>query len=196
MTTNDPTRRTFTRTVLVTLSAAALLAACSSDSDSAATTQDSSGSIEVTQVWARTSPMVVTAAAVYMTISNPGDADDALVSASVDPSVAGKVELHETIAVGAEDATTMTTESGMPPTETSGESTEASMPGTELMKMQPVDRIVVPTGETVALEPGGYHIMLLDLVDPLEVGASVQLTLVFEKGGEKIVTADVRDIAP
>ena len=62
--------------------------------------------------------------------------------------------------------------------------------------MQPVDEIPVLAGETVALEPGGYHIMLLDLAEPLEVGTSITLTLTFELFGPVDVTAEVRDAAP
>jgi hypothetical protein len=47
----------------------------------------------------------------------------------------------------------------------------------------------------VALEPGGYHIMLLDLVAPLEAGTTLEVTLTFEESGEQVVTADVRDAA-
>src|SRR5690554_7787576 len=51
--------------------------------------------LRVTDVWARSSPMVDGAAAAYMNIQG-GAEDDALVSASVAADVAGKVELHET----------------------------------------------------------------------------------------------------
>jgi copper(I)-binding protein len=71
---------------------------------------------------------------------------------------------------------------------------DATSPG--MMTMQPVDRIEVPAGETVSLEPGGYHIMLLALADPLEVGATVELTLTFEVAGAQVVRAEVRDTEP
>jgi copper(I)-binding protein len=35
--------------------------------------------------------------------------------------------------------------------------------------------------------------MLLDLVKPLEVGQSIDVTLTFDKAGEKTVTAEVRE---
>jgi hypothetical protein len=65
-----------------------------------------------------------------------------------------------------------------------------------VMEMVPVDRIAVPTGGTVALEPGGYHIMLLELAAPLEVGSTIDVTLTFEEAGQKVVSAEVRDTAP
>ncbi len=53
-----------------------------------------------------------------------------------------------------------------------------------IMKMRPVpDGISILAGQTVALEPGGYHIMFLDLTGPIEEGARVPLTLTFEKAG-------------
>ena len=41
-------------------------------------------------------------------------------------------------------------------------------------------------------EPGGYHVMLIDLVKPLEVGQTVPVTLTFAKAGTIEVTATVR----
>jgi len=65
-----------------------------------------------------------------------------------------------------------------------------------MMTMTPVDRIPVPANGTATLEPGGFHIMLLDLAAPLEVGTTIEVTLTFENAGELVVTADVRDSAP
>jgi copper(I)-binding protein len=50
--------------------------------------------------------------------------------------------------------------------------------------MRPVkDGIVVPAGKTVELAPGGYHLMLKKLAEPLKEGESVPVTLTFEKAG-------------
>jgi copper(I)-binding protein len=54
--------------------------------------------------------------------------------------------------------------------------------------MRPVDRIVVPAGGSVKLEPGGYHVMLMGLKHELEAGDTVTITLTFESGTE--ITAD------
>jgi copper(I)-binding protein len=61
-----------------------------------------------------------------------------------------------------------------------------------MMAMHPVDRIAVPAGQTVKLEPGGYHIMLINLTGDLKAGDTIQLTLTFEKAGDVTVTAEVR----
>jgi hypothetical protein len=65
-----------------------------------------------------------------------------------------------------------------------------------MMEMRPVEEIPVAAGELVALEPGGYHIMLLDLGEPLEVGDQFEVTLTFEQAGELDVTVEVRESAP
>jgi copper(I)-binding protein len=54
--------------------------------------------------------------------------------------------------------------------------------------MQPVDKIAIPAGETVKLEPGGYHVMLMGLTEELKAGDTVTITLTFESGTE--ITAD------
>lgn len=63
-----------------------------------------------------------------------------------------------------------------------------------MMKMRRVDAIDVPAGETVKLEPGGFHVMLMDLKRPLKAGESFDLTLVFEKAGDIPVKATVEPI--
>ncbi len=61
-----------------------------------------------------------------------------------------------------------------------------------VMKMRKLDGVAVKAGETVELAPGGRHIMLIGLKQVLEEGASVPVTLVFEKAGEIEVIAPVR----
>jgi copper(I)-binding protein len=90
----------------------------------------------------------------------------------------------------------MTTDAGMGASTTAGGMNGSVPAAGGMMEMKPVDQIAVPAGGSVALEPGGFHIMLRDLVKPLEVGTTVELTLTFEKAGDKVVTADVRDTTP
>lgn len=61
-----------------------------------------------------------------------------------------------------------------------------------VMKMRKLDKLDVKAGETVKLAPGGLHIMLIRLKEPLGEGMSVPLTLVFEKAGAVDVSAPVR----
>jgi copper(I)-binding protein len=60
------------------------------------------------------------------------------------------------------------------------------------MGMEPVDRIEIPAGGTVALEPGGYHLMLLGLTELPVIGDTVEVTLVFEEAGNVVVQAEAR----
>jgi len=59
--------------------------------------------------------------------------------------------------------------------------------------MSPVAEIPVPAGGSVTLEPGGYHIMLIGLVEPLVAGQKIDITLTFRQAGEVKVTAEVRE---
>jgi periplasmic copper chaperone A len=55
---------------------------------------------------------------------------------------------------------------------------EMKMEG-EVMKMRAIGKLDLPAGRSVELKPGGYHIMLLDLKQPLEQGSTVPMTLSF-----------------
>lgn len=56
---------------------------------------------------------------------------------------------------------------------------EMKMEG-DVMRMHPVGNLELPAGKTVELKPGGLHLMLMDLKQPLAVGSSVPLSLVFK----------------
>ena len=49
----------------------------------------------------------------------------------------------------------------------------------DVMRMRAVPGLDLPAGKTVALKPGGYHLMLLDLKSTLVKDSSVPLTLSF-----------------
>ncbi len=53
-----------------------------------------------------------------------------------------------------------------------------------VMRMRQVPGIDVPAGETVALKPGGNHLMFMGLKQPLKAGEKFPVTLRFEKAGE------------
>ncbi|WP_406625023.1 copper chaperone PCu(A)C [Acidovorax sp. SDU_ACID1] len=55
-----------------------------------------------------------------------------------------------------------------------------------VMRMRQVPAIELPAGKTVDLKPGGYHIMFMNLTQPVKEGDTVPLTLVFEgKDGQR-----------
>jgi copper(I)-binding protein len=80
---------------------------------------------------------------------------------SVSTPVAGKAELH-----------VMSEENG-------------------IMKMRPVDGITVEPGKPTELKPGGFHVMLIDLKQPLKQGDSFPMSLTFEKAGTIQVTVKI-----
>jgi len=51
------------------------------------------------------------------------------------------------------------------------------------MRMQRVERIVIPAQDSVVLRPGGLHIMLYELQQPLRPGDTLQLRLRFARAG-------------
>lgn len=69
---------------------------------------------------------------------------------------------------------------------------QSSMEG-GVMRMEPVDGIDVPAGETVRLEPGGLHLMLIGLTRDLAAGDHLTITLQFERAGEIEVDVEVRE---
>lgn len=61
---------------------------------------------------------------------------------------------------------------------------EMKMDG-DVMRMREVKAIDLPKGKTVSLEPGGFHIMLMNLKKPITAGEIIPLTLVIESGGKQ-----------
>jgi hypothetical protein len=148
-------------------------------------------SIDVKKPWARTSPMEATNGAVYMVLTNESKSDEALVGASVPASVAMVTEIHETVmgSDGSMGSTGTTMAGGMGST---GTTMAGGMGSGGTMTMREVEQIVIPAESTVKLEPGGYHIMLVDLVEPLETGSKIKVTLEFESGKTQTVKAIVK----
>lgn len=57
---------------------------------------------------------------------------------------------------------------------------EMSMVG-DVMKMRALPQgLALPAGQPVALKPGGYHVMMLDLKQPLKAGDMVDVTLLVQ----------------
>jgi len=121
------------------------------------------GDITVTDAWVRQPADGQTASAAYGTITNNGDTDIALVGGSV--PFDATFEIHETL-----------------------------MDDEGVMQMkQRLDGFVIAAGATFELEPGGPHVMMLD-IDPADFVDSVDVTLIFDDGTEIVVTAPVRSL--
>ena len=67
---------------------------------------------------------------------------------------------------------------------------EMRMEGDRMM-MQAVPGLDLVPGKTLELKPGGYHVMLIDVVKPLNAGDKVPLTLVLEGKDKKRIQVDV-----
>jgi copper(I)-binding protein len=103
----------------------------------------------------------------------------------VPSDIAATVELHESVVGGGQDAAT-----------TDDHDTTVTEDPDAAMTMRSVSVVELPSGEAVAFESGGLHMMLVDLVRPLESGSSFELTLEFAAAAPKTVSVDIRDEAP
>lgn len=76
---------------------------------------------------------------------------------------------------------------------------EMKMDG-DVMRMRALPGLAIAAGQTVSLQPGGNHLMLLDLKRPIAVGAKVPLTLKFRDARgqtfDRAVMAEARSSAP
>lgn len=61
-----------------------------------------------------------------------------------------------------------------------------------VMTMRPVPRLELPAGKAVQLAPGGYHVMLLDLKQPLKPGETVPITLKLEGKDKALTSLDIK----
>lgn len=69
---------------------------------------------------------------------------------------------------------------------------ETTMSG-DVMRMQQVESLAIPAGGEVVLQPGGYHIMLIDLQQNLAPGDQIEITLVFQHAGRVRASVPVRE---
>ncbi|AWZ01083.1 copper chaperone PCu(A)C [Rhodobiaceae bacterium] len=65
-----------------------------------------------------------------------------------------------------------------------------------VMRMRRLEGLDIPAGETVAMAPGGYHIMIIDVEEPVQTGSTVPLTLTFETSGNVTIDATVSMTPP
>lgn len=118
------------------------------------------GDLTITHPWARPTVSDRTPGAAYLVIRNRGRTDDRLIAVRPEDGFAEYAELHTHI-----------NDNGV-------------------FRMREMENgIPIPAGETVALRPGGLHVMLYGLDGPLTEGNVHGLTLVFERSGEITVGA-------
>jgi len=67
-----------------------------------------------------------------------------------------------------------------------------------VMRMSAIRDLALPAGKAVDLKPGGYHVMLMALKQPVKEGESVPITLTFEDAAGKrssvVVNAPVKSL--
>ena len=145
-----------------------LLAACQSESRTAAsseTTVDGQtvAEVRVTDPWCRPTPNGMTMTACYVALtSSTGDRLTSIISPR-----AAQSTVHA-----------------------------ASTEGGVMSMSEMPDGLTLPTGQTVSLAPGGDHIMLTGVTVPLAEGDLVPLALTFESGAQIALEAPVRTSAP
>ncbi|PQJ26435.1 hypothetical protein BSZ31_04815 [Limnobacter sp. SAORIC-690] len=71
---------------------------------------------------------------------------------------------------------------------------EMKMDG-DIMRMRMAERIEMKAGEPLELKPGGYHVMLMALTAPVEVGQEIELSLQFEKADGSKIEMPVKAVA-
>ena len=132
----------------------------------ACTSADGAPALVVAGAWAReTAGNPGENGAVYLTVVNEQRESDRLVGARVEAGVARMAHLHATVQQG------------------------------ELLRMTAVPAWDVEAeGGTLSLAPGGNHVMLLELAEPLRAGDRFTLTLLFERAGERHATVIVRPV--
>lgn len=63
-----------------------------------------------------------------------------------------------------------------------------------VMRMRQVNQIDLPADAKVALKPGGFHIMLIDVKAPLKLDQIINIQLNFDDGSHTQVQAPVKSI--
>lgn len=104
--------------------------------------------------------------AVYFVLQNNSGASDELVAAA--SSVAESVEIHESSMVD----------------------------GTDVMQMQQMFSVSLDRGSETVFEPGGMHVMLVNINKSLAAGETIDLTLHFKDRADLPVTVFVAELAP
>lgn len=123
------------------------------------------GDLVIDHPWARATVPGQKAGGAFLKIENRGRSADRLLSAAAPAERVGRTELHSMRMEG------------------------------NVMRMREIAAIDIPAGQTVALEPGGLHLMLLGLTSPLKAGEKLPLVLTFEKAGTVTVQVHVEAVS-
>ena len=119
--------------------------------------------IDLSAAWTLATSQARADTPLFMTIANRGDAADSLLRARCPPDIADFTEKH------------------------------ATDRGEGGLAMREVKNFAIPAQGTVTLAPGGNHLMLLQVREPLTAGRTFTCSIVFQKAGT--VTVEVK-VAP
>ena len=115
----------------------------------------------IEDAYARASSPVAQSGAAFMTIFNHSDMDDRLIG--VTSTAAERLELHTHI-----------------------------MEDNGVMRMVEVEEgFAIPAGDTIALERGAMHVMMLGLTEPLVQGEDIEVTFSFEHADPVVHTITI-----
>jgi copper(I)-binding protein len=104
--------------------------------------------------------------AIYFVIHNQSAQADELIGAS--SNVTDSVEIHES----------------------------SMAAGTDIMQMNQVFSVPLERRSEVVFEPGGYHVMLVNVGRDLQVGETVEMSLHFKNHADVPVNVSVAEFAP
>lgn len=107
--------------------------------------------IETADLWVKSSEMSMVGGMTAVFGTITNNSSSDITLTGAEAEVAGLVEIHEMAMINGE------------------------------MVMQEIDGgLVIPAGKSVSLEPGGNHIMLMELTQAVEAGQEISVTLTFD----------------
>lgn len=157
-----------TRTLVVTAALVLPLTAACGAEESSSATPEASAVTQASEV-SFSDPWIKAAdsgmTAAFAEVSNSGSKDAVIVSA--DTAVSDRMELHEMA------------------TDSAGQ-----------MVMRPKEGgITIPANGSHSLAPGGDHLMLMNLTEPVKPGDKVSITLTFADGSKTSITTAARSFS-
>jgi len=122
--------------------------------------------ITVENAWARATAPGQPNGAAYIALMNHGDKTLRLISINSDKAISNQVEMH----------------------------THLQADG--MMKMRRLDNLPLPPHRQTTMQPGGHHIMLMKLQQPLKAGSTLPLTLHFDHHQSIEINATIQKQPP
>ncbi len=170
------------RLLVVFVLLAVALAACS----------NANGRWHTHEAYSRPTPAGGTGAAYFM-LHNDTETDDALIGASSPVAEAVEIHMSSLMAENSVDAERQEAnhnqgdQASMDHSMGEAEMQDMSHVGSMVM----VERVELAAGHEIAFEPGGYHIMLINLQQELKAGDVFELSLHFEDAEDLIIEVTV-----